>query len=185
MGTRGPRKGRGDPAERQAGKRAAVLGDGKKRSFPWFLVAGGAACALVLGFVLSWPLGKASSPVITGDQIIFPVDLFKDGRALHFQMKADDGITVKYFVLRSSDGIIRAAFDACDVCWPAGKGYYQDGDYMVCRNCGQRFASVRVNELKGGCNPAPLAREVRGDKLIIKIRDVMEGKPYFNLPLGG
>ena len=81
---------------------------------------------------------------------------------------------------RSSDGIIRAAFDACDVCWPAGKGYYQEGDYMVCRNCGRRFASVLVNEVKGGCNPAPLNRGVTGDKLLINVNDIVEGKQYFD-----
>ena len=89
-------------------------------------------------------------------------------------------ITVRYFILKSSDGIVRAAFDACDVCWPAGKGYYQDGDSMVCRNCGRRFHSVLINEVKGGCNPAPLTRSVDGDQLVIKVDDILKGKPYFN-----
>jgi hypothetical protein len=86
----------------------------------------------------------------------------------------------KYFVLKSSDGIIRAAFDACDVCWPAGKGYYQEGDYMVCRNCGRKFASVLVNEVKGGCNPAPLNRRVENGKVVIDVKDILDGRQYFN-----
>jgi hypothetical protein len=69
---------------------------------------------------------------------------------------------------------------ACDVCWPAGKGYYQEGDHMVCRNCGRRFASVLVNEVKGGCNPAPLNRNLENDKLVIKIKDILEGRQYFD-----
>ena len=76
--------------------------------------------------------------------------------------------------------LFRAAFDACDVCWPSGKGYYQEDDNMVCRNCGRKFASVLVNEVKGGCNPAPLNREVQGDKLVIKIEDIAKGKQYFD-----
>ena len=75
--------------------------------------------------------------------------------------------------------MIRAAYDACDVCWREGKGYYQDGDVMVCRNCGQRFASVKVNEIKGGCNPAPLERTVVGNKLVIKTADILQGARYF------
>jgi hypothetical protein len=58
----------------------------------------------------------------------------------------DGALTIRYFILKSSDGIIRAAFDACDVCWPAGKGYFQDGDHsglpqlrpQVCIRAGQR-----------------------------------------------
>ena len=77
--------------------------------------------------------------------------------------------------------MLRAAFDACDVCWPSGKGYYQSGDYMVCRNCGKRFASVKVNEVRGGCNPAPLTRKVVGENLVVQVKDIVnEGSKYFN-----
>ena len=76
--------------------------------------------------------------------------------------------------------MIRAAFDACDVCWRAGKGYFQSGDVMVCRNCGRQFASVLVNEVKGGCNPAPLNRAIENGKLIIKVKDILQGKQYFD-----
>jgi uncharacterized membrane protein len=92
---------------------------------------------------------------------------------------------VRYFVLKSSDGVLRAAFDACDVCWPENKGYFQRGDYMVCRNCGRKFASIKVNEVKGGCNPAPLERSVVGEKLVIQMKDIELGKRYFNFAGGG
>ncbi len=114
------------------------------------------------------------------NQVTYSVKTFDDGKAKHFQYKTPEGITVKYFILKSSDGVVRAAFDACDVCWPSGKGYYQDGDVMVCRNCGRRFASVKVNEVKGGCNPAPLKREVVGDQLVIQVSDLVEGNQYFD-----
>jgi uncharacterized membrane protein len=51
---------------------------------------------------------------------------------------------------------------------------------MVCRNCGQRFASVKVNVIKGGCNPAPLERTVVGNKLVIKTADILQGVQYFD-----
>ena len=75
---------------------------------------------------------------------------------------------------------MRAAFDACDVCWPAGKGYFQQGDVMVCRNCGRQFASVKINEVKGGCNPGPLERAVVGDELVIQVENILEGVRYFD-----
>jgi len=82
--------------------------------------------------------------------------------------------------LKSADGVVRAAFDACDVCWRSGKGYTQDGDEMVCKNCGRRFASNRINDVQGGCNPAPLNRSVEGDHLIIQAEDIVRGRAYFD-----
>jgi uncharacterized membrane protein len=124
--------------------------------------------------------GSSSSQAVS-----FPVNLFDDGTAKHFDFKAGNGITIKYFVLKSSDGIVRAAFDACDVCWPSGKGYFQEGDNMVCRNCGKRFASVKINEVKGGCNPAPLNRKIDGGNLVIQVADILSGKTYFDFSRRG
>ena len=55
---------------------------------------------------------------------------------------------------------------------------------MVCRNCGRRFASVKVNEVKGGCNPAPLERTVVGDKLVLQVANILQGKQYFDFVRG-
>lgn len=101
-----------------------------------------------------------------------PVADVYDGKAHHFKVKATDGTMVTFFVLKSADGVLRAAIDSCDVCYRSGLGYYQEGDNMVCKNCGQKFASNKINVLKGGCNPAPLNRTVVGDKLVINMRDI-------------
>jgi uncharacterized membrane protein len=114
----------------------------------------------------------------TDGKLAIPLKAVSDGRAHHYRVKADDGTMVTFFVLKSQDGVIRAAIDACDVCYKAGKGYYQDGDSMVCVNCGQRFASNRINVVKGGCNPAPLKRSVMGDKLIITMDEINANRWY-------
>ncbi|MFC1829660.1 Fe-S-containing protein [Thermodesulfobacteriota bacterium] len=171
---------------KRAAKREAVLGSEKKNRTPLFaafviaiLLSSGALAFYALNGKSDMAAATPSAVAADTHMVAFPVNLFSDGKARHFEYKHGD-ITVRYFILKSSDGIIRAAFDACDVCWPAGKGYYQEGDTMVCRNCGRRFASVLVNEVKGGCNPAPLNREVKGNELILRINDIVEGKQYFN-----
>jgi uncharacterized membrane protein len=90
---------------------------------------------------------------------------------------------VAFFVLKSGDGVLRAAIDACDVCYKAGKGYYQEGDFMVCENCGQKFASSRINVVKGGCNPAPLNRVVVGNQLVIEMLDINANTGYMKYRL--
>ena len=114
----------------------------------------------------------------------YPVKLFDNGKAHFYQFKSDDGTNIRYFIVKSSDGVIRAAFDACDVCWPANKGYQQKDDFMVCRNCGKKFPSARVNEVSGGCNPAPLKREVAGGMVIVREKDIKEGARYFTFKGG-
>jgi uncharacterized membrane protein len=104
--------------------------------------------------------------------------LFEDGKAKYFSFEST-GKTVNFFVLKSSDNVLRAAFDSCDVCYAAKKGYRQEGDLMVCNNCGQQFPSVRINVEQGGCNPAPLERNIVGDKLVLNVPDIETGLKFF------
>ena len=172
--------------EKRQAKKDVVLGNEKKGHLP--LIVAIVCSALIVGagiYFVSYnrsetaPVAASYSSQNAVSQVSLPATLFEDGKARHFQHVAGE-FNIKFFVLKSSDGIIRAAFDACDVCWPAGKGYYQEGDYMVCRNCGRKFASVLVNEVKGGCNPAPLNRRVENGKVIIEVKDILDGRQYFN-----
>ena len=111
-------------------------------------------------------------------QVRIPLSQVSDGKAHHFSFE-DQGVELKFFVVKSSDGVVRAAFDACDVCFREKKGYSQDKDFMVCNNCGMRFHSSRINEVEGGCNPSPLARKIDGNALIITTSDLAAGKRFF------
>ena len=177
-------------AAKSASKKEAILKSETKSQSPLrtllvvaVVVIGGLAFYLFQTGFDGKPQARTPSiqPEVSATEVSFPLQAFADGQAQYFQYPTSNGVTVRFFILRSSDGVVRAAYDACDVCWREGKGYYQDGDFMVCRNCGQRFASVKVNEIKGGCNPAPLDRTVVGDKLVIKIADIVQGSQYFDL----
>lgn len=172
--------------EKRQAKKDEVLGTEKKGRLP--LIVAIVCSVLIVGGGIYYagydrsqtaPVAASFTSENNASQISLPASLFEDGKARHFQHVAGE-LNIKYFVLKSSDGIIRAAFDACDVCWPAGKGYYQEGDYMVCRNCGRKFASVLVNEVKGGCNPAPLNRKFENGKVVIEVKDILDGRQYFN-----
>ncbi len=109
----------------------------------------------------------------------FPVSEFQDGKARHFNFRMSPNQSIRFFVIKSSDGVIRAAFDACEVCYRAKKGYAQQGNNMICLNCGMKFKSVKVNEVTGGCNPSALRRTVKDGKVIIDQRDLLLGAKYF------
>jgi len=172
-------------------KKAIVMKTGQKNPAPIVIAAAVViAAAAVLGLFLfpgsePSPTPAVSAPAagLTGEdgRVTYAVNRFEDGKARHFDFTdAQSGTTIRYFILKSADGVIRAAFDACDVCWPEGKGYVQDGTAMICRNCGRRFESVRVNEVQGGCNPAPLNRTIEGDRVVLRVDDLKKGAAYFN-----
>lgn len=140
------------------------------------------AVVMLLGVVggaqAFFSFGKYQAVEAADGTVSIPVADVSDGNA-HYFSYAHDGGEVKFFVIKSRDGVLRAAFDACDVCYRSQKGYSQDGDTMVCNNCGQKFHTTRINVVRGGCNPAPLEREVRGDDLIIAVEDILTGASYF------
>ncbi|MBI5896957.1 MAG: DUF2318 domain-containing protein [Desulfobacterales bacterium] len=175
-------------------KKAMVLKQQRPRNPLIFVIIAAAVIAAAGGvYFVTNQKGSNAPPVSSlsagargnATQISYPLSLFGDGKARHFEHKTADGLAIRYFILKSADGIVRAAFDACDVCWPENKGYAQDGGVLVCNNCGRRFASDRVNEVQGGCNPAPLTRKIKGDKLVLQVNDILQGKQYFNLGRGG
>ena len=86
--------------------------------------------------------------------------------------KADlDGTEIELVALKDSKGNLRTAFNACQVCYSSGKGYYvQDGNYLVCQNCGNSFTIDQVGIASGGCNPWPILdsdRTVTDDEIQI------------------
>ena len=90
-----------------------------------------------------------------------------------------DGIEVKYFAAKGSDGDVHVAFDACDLCYPKKKGYRQKGDVMQCINCGLEYPinSCGTENIEGGCWPSYLPMKIDGDNVVIKISDI-EAKRY-------
>ena len=121
----------------------------------------------------------ASSPA---GNVTLPVAKVNDGKA-HFYTYDANGTTVKYFVLASKDGTVRAALDACEVCYPKKLGYHQAGNSMQCNNCGKTFRSDQINVVTGGCNPIPLKRSVSGSTLTIASSSLQAGAAV--LPVTG
>lgn len=118
------------------------------------------------------------TPSSSGD-IAIPISDLDSGKARFYSYATASGKTVRFFAMKSSDGVYRAALDSCDVCYDAKKGYFQDGNDMVCRKCGRKFPSALINEVSGGCNPVPLTRTVQGPTLIVEAGDLESAATYF------
>lgn len=166
-------------SERQE-KRAQFQQEKKRHPFLWVAIAlvAAAAVAGIVGWKSAGSGGAYQTVVAEDGVVTIPAAQVSDGKAHYFSYRSGDAY-VNFFVLKSRDGVLRAAFDACDVCYHAKKGYRQEGDAMVCNNCGMKFSSDLINEVKGGCNPAPIQRSVTDGKIVIAAADLEQGGKYF------
>jgi uncharacterized membrane protein len=80
---------------------------------------------------------------VTENAVFYPVDI--------------QGTRLEVIAVKAPDGTIRTAFNTCQVCYASGRGFYkQQGNLLVCQNCGNRFRMSQVERRSGGCNPVPI-----------------------------
>ncbi len=169
------------------GKRAQFAeeagGAKKKNTIKILAVVAVALAGLAVYFVTASggrAAGVASAGPLKADggQVSIPTSELGE-KARFYEYKTASGKAVGFFAVRSPDGVYRAALNACDVCFAGKQGYRQEGEDMVCNNCGMHFPSAKLNEAKGGCNPVGLERKVEGESLRISGRELEAGASYF------
>jgi uncharacterized membrane protein len=182
-----------NPREKTDAKKAAVLGaDPRRPNRLRFLVMLGCLAVVVASAFLFLGRQGGDTPAIAATlvsandaaEVFLPAASFDDGKARFYTLE-DRGVSIRYYGVKDADGTIRTAFDACDACWAAGKGYKQEGGVMVCVNCNQRFAISEIGKVRGGCNPAPLPAQVKNGQLVLRVSDIQAGRPYFDFLKGG
>lgn len=121
---------------------------------------------------------NASAVLSEGGLVRIPLANVEDGNA-HFYAYAAGGKTITFFIMKSADGRIHTAYDACMACNHAKLGYRQEGGYAVCNNCGMGFRPEDIGKETGGCNPIPVNKNVDGKMLVFKTTDLEAGAQYF------
>lgn len=113
-------------------------------------------------------------------KVTLPAVDFQDRKAKFYIVRFPEA-SVRFFVVGSPDGVVRAAFDACTVCFKSGKGYQQVNDRMSCNNCGNQFLINRLDLNRRGCNPVHLPLNNNGGSFTISVDDLKKGIIYFDL----
>jgi uncharacterized membrane protein len=129
---------------------------------------------------------SAAAPSVTGNVVqssgVFNIPLSDISETAKFYEYDSGGATVRFFAVKADDGTVKTGFDECDVCYRSGKGYRQEGKYMVCNNCGNRYPISGLgteNKNPGGCWPGYLPSAVDGDSLVINKSDLASGEWRF------
>ena len=113
------------------------------------------------------------------DEFVIPISELS-GTAAFYSWQAPAAL-IKFFAVLDAVGGIHVAFDACDVCYGAKKGYSQDGDMMVCNNCGNKFliTGIGTTNRGGGCWPGYLPITSDDHAVTIQHADLVAGSWYF------
>jgi uncharacterized membrane protein len=95
------------------------------------------------------------APITDGSDLVIP--LAEVTSVVSFSPVVVDGVPLEVLAVRAPDDTVRTAFNTCQVCYDSGRGYYvQEGNVLVCQNCGNRFRLDQVEVTRGGCNPWPI-----------------------------
>ncbi len=102
-----------------------------------------------------------------------------DEKAFQLYRYPFQGKDIIFFLIRASDGSVRASLDACTACYREKRGYRRDDAFIVCNNCGISVRTDDVGRLHGGCNPVPVAGTMDGQHVVLQAREIEAGARFF------
>ncbi len=141
-----------------------------RRERTWMVGSCVASCVFILSITAEFIYAREASALSAPTPAVFerqairiPVSAVDDGK-LHRFLVDDQGVHVRFIVIRKPDNSLATALDACNIC--GTQGYLQKGSEVICRNCASNILTGTIGT-EGGCNPVPLASHVEGPTLVI------------------
>jgi high-affinity iron transporter len=143
-----------------------------RRQKRWSFAAAILCVAVVLSFAAEYVYARAvTAPVhakllvAQNGQVNVPLSELTDS-SLHFYTADVDGTVIRFVVIHKQNGDYATALDACQICGTAG--YRQEGQNVICRNCGAAIYIPSIGE-SGGCNPIAVKSRVEGGQVIVDV----------------
>lgn len=151
-------------------------------------MAAALAAAVVVGagaYLMQAGVGAGGKPELTvlNGSGALEIPLSEVSETARFYPVEVDGVHMEVLAVKDSEGKVRTAYNTCQVCFASGRGYYrQQGEQLVCQNCGNRFSTDEVERMAGGCNPWPIFEEqktVDQEKITIPYQTLARDKTVF------
>ena len=108
---------------------------------------------------------QAQTLTAKGNEVRVSTAAVNDGN-LHIFNVDDGGTSLRFLIIHKPDGNWGVALDACMICGWAG--YRQDGQNVVCRNCGSAIYIPTIGQA-GGCNPVGVPSHLEGNELVLDL----------------
>ncbi len=161
----------------------------KARNRHWRRMAAGVLACLILCTVIMTTVKandtkqvELSAPeAYTVDRdagvILVSMENVSDGHLHRFEYKTEKNIDVRWIVVKKPNSAsFGVGLDACEVCGNAG--YFERNGQIICKRC-DVVMNINTIGFKGGCNPIPLAYEVKDGNLVFRLEDIVAGEREF------
>lgn len=166
------------PQDGPAERRKHLAGFRRARRWTFAAGTGALTISLVLGsfLVVQATRGYDPTPVRVVPQNDAIRLAFPEDNKMHKHVVDVEGVPVRFLLLKRKDGSLASAFDVCYICPP--KGYRQDGEQLICKNCDAPINEATVG-MTGGCNPMPLAVEAKGAEVTVRMAELAKARDRF------
>jgi FTR1 family protein len=149
----------------------------RRRQRRRMLLAASSCLFVLLGLTADFVYSQAAAApppaqAVTAENgmVRIPVSSVEDGR-LHFFTLDSNGTQIRFLVIRKPSSGYATALDACAICGPIG--YRQEGQNVVCRNCGAPIYIPTIGQV-GGCNPIGFESRVEGGQIVFQVGALLE-----------
>ena len=108
---------------------------------------------------------QAVALVAHDGKVRIPLSQLTDS-SLHFYTAEVNQADMRFLVVHKPNGDYAAALDACQICGPVG--YRQEGQNVICRNCGAAIYIPSIGQ-SGGCNPIAVKSQVENWEVVVDL----------------
>lgn len=142
-----------------------------RRQRRWSFAAALLCLVIVFSFAAEYVYGRVAAAAVPAKQLVadssgtvrIPLSELTDA-SLHYYSADSNGTVIRFLVIHQGNGNYATALDACQICGTAG--YRQEGQNIICRNCGAAIYAPSIGEA-GGCNPILVKSHVEGGEVVI------------------
>jgi high-affinity iron transporter len=160
-----------NPAERRK-----VLWEFRKRR-GWSFAAATLCLLVVLALTAEFVYARAvnapvqaTALVAQNGQLRIPLSQLMDS-SLHYYTTEVSQADIRFLVIHKAGGDYATVLDACQICGPVG--YRQDGQNVICRNCGAAIYIPSIGQ-SGGCNPIAVKSRVENGEVVVDLSALLD-----------
>ena len=143
-----------------------------RRQRRWSFAAAILCVLVVLSLAAEFVYSRATNAqepartlVAQNNQVRIPLGDLQDS-SVHFYTADVNSTVIRFLVIHRGNGDYATALDACQICGTTG--YRQEGQNVICRNCGATIYIPSIGE-SGGCNPIPVKSQVEDGEVIVDL----------------
>jgi high-affinity iron transporter len=143
-----------------------------RRRRAWSLAAASLCLLIVLALTAEFVYARAvnapvqATPLVAQNgEVRVPLSQLMD-TSLHYYTAEVNQADLRFLVIHKSSGDYATALDACQIC--GAVGYRQEGQSVICRNCGAAIYIPSIGQ-SGGCNPIAVKSRVENGEVVVDL----------------